>query len=96
MTPGKTVELRVEITNHSASEREAVCRPVLPVSWAMEIDAKSTSIPAKSEGQITFSFAVPEDAPAKRTVIPVDVNYDGRPLGQFREAILVINVQPPG
>ncbi|MFC1715449.1 MBL fold metallo-hydrolase [Candidatus Poribacteria bacterium] len=88
--PGKTVELQVNITNHSASEREALCRLILPASWRMEIDAKSTFIAAKSEGQIIFSFAVPEDAPEKRTVVPVDLTYDGRLLGQFREVILAI------
>jgi len=88
--PGGKVEIRVDITNHSASERQAICRPILPASWGMEVDAKSASIPAKSDGQIAFSFTIPEDAPAKRTVIPVDVIYDDRPLGQFREAMLVI------
>jgi len=87
---GETVNLRVDITNHSASERRAVCRPILPASWCMEIDAKSVSIPPRSDGHITFSFAVPGDALPKRAVIPVDVTYDDRPLGQFREAVLVI------
>jgi hypothetical protein len=89
-TPGEKVELRVDITNHSASERRATCLPILPASWGIEVEAKSASIPGKGGGQISFSFAVPENASAKRTVIPVDVIYDDRPLGQFREAILVI------
>ena len=80
----------MDITNHSTSERQATCRPILPASWGVEVEAKSAFIPGKSDGQIVFSFAIPENAPAKRTVIPVDVIYDDRPLGQFREAALVI------
>ena len=91
---GGTVDLRVDITNHSASQRRAICRPVFPVSWDVEIDAKSALLPAKSDGHIAFSFTIPEDAQPKRTVISVDVTYDGRPLGQFREAVLVIKPLP--
>ena len=87
---GEKVNLRVDITNHSTSERRAVCRPILPMSWNMEIDARSTSISPGSDGHIEFSFVIPEDALPKRIVIPVDVTYDSRPLGQFREAVLVI------
>jgi len=87
---GETVSLRVDITNHSPSERRAVCRPILPDLWGVEIEPKSVSIPAKSDGYISFSITVPESAKPARTVIPVDVIYDGRVLGQFREAALVI------
>ena len=88
--PGGTVDVQVVITNHSASQCQAVCRPILPASWGNEAESKSISISAKSEGQITFSFTIPEDALAKRIVIPVDVTYAGRSLGQCREAILVV------
>jgi glyoxylase-like metal-dependent hydrolase (beta-lactamase superfamily II) len=86
----KTVDLRVDITNHSPSQSLAVCRPILPSSWGIEVNSKSVSIPAKSEGQISFSFAISEDAAAGRVIIPVDVTYNDRPLGQFREAVLVV------
>ncbi len=87
---GETVNLRVDITNHSKSEKLAVCRPNLPKSWNIETEFFQTTIPAKSDGYITFSFTIPEDASPGRTVIPVEVIYDGRQLGQFREAVLVI------
>lgn len=87
---GKTVSLSVEITNHSTSEKCALVRPILPKSWDMELDAKSVVILAKSDGKISFAITIPEDASSKRTVIPVEVTYDGRPLGQFREAVLVV------
>ncbi len=87
---GETVNLRVDITNHSASERRAICRPILPGSWDMEMEPKSVSIPAKSDGHIAFSITVPENAQPARTVIPVNVTYDDRALGQFREAVFTV------
>ena len=90
---GETVDLRVDITNHSPSQSLAVCRPILPSSWGIEVEPRSLSIPAKSEGQISFSFAIPEDAAPGRVIIPVDVTYNDRPLGQFREAVLVILIR---
>jgi glyoxylase-like metal-dependent hydrolase (beta-lactamase superfamily II) len=87
---GQKVELRVDITNHSSEERQAACRPVFPPSWDMNVDEKSTLISAKSVGHIVFSFAIPDSAKPKRTVIPVEMAYHGRQLGQFREGILVI------
>jgi glyoxylase-like metal-dependent hydrolase (beta-lactamase superfamily II)/ribosomal protein S18 acetylase RimI-like enzyme len=88
--PGKTVEIRVEINNHSASEKKAVCRPVLPKSWDVSANPKSATIPAKSEGYIAFSFVVPENVSPELDVIPFELNYDGLALGQFREAMLFV------
>jgi hypothetical protein len=84
----KDVNLHVDITNHSSSERKAVCRPVLPKSWGIEVDAKSALIPAKSDGRITFSFTVPKGINAGKVIVPIELTYDGRNLGQFREAML--------
>jgi hypothetical protein len=56
----------------------------------MSLSVEQTIIPAKSTGRLPFAFSVPENAKPGRWVIPVEVNYAGRALGQFREAILVI------
>jgi hypothetical protein len=87
---GDGIDLRVDITNHSAKAKPVTCRPILPASWGIKVDEQSATIPPKSDGHIHFSFSIPNHAESKRTVIPVEVTYDGRPLGQFREAILVI------
>ncbi len=87
---GNTVEIRVDITNHSASEKKAICRPILPKSWDVEVKSKSTIIPAKSEGNIVFSFVVPKSIDPKLYVIPFDLIYDGLQLGQFREALVSV------
>lgn len=90
VTAGETVTLHLVITNHSAQARIASCHPTLPESWDMDIPAQAITIPPKQEGHITFSIPIPTHANAvQRTVIPLDVTYDGLPLGQFREAIFV-------
>ena len=85
-----TVEIRVDITNHSESEKKAICRPVLPKSWGIDVKPKSASIPAKSEGHIAFSILIPKDIQPMLYVIPFELIYDGLALGQFREAMLFV------
>jgi glyoxylase-like metal-dependent hydrolase (beta-lactamase superfamily II) len=95
VTPGETVNLRVDFTNHSSRARMASCRPVLPESWKVEIPEQTVTIPPKCDGHITFSILIPLDVAetqameSRRIVIPLEVTYDGRSLGQFREAIFV-------
>jgi glyoxylase-like metal-dependent hydrolase (beta-lactamase superfamily II) len=93
VTPGKSVEMRVEITNHSSVERQAVCRPILPKSWEIEVEPKSATIPAKSDGYIAFSFVIPENVSSGLVVVPIELTYGDRPLGQFREAMLVVKAR---
>ena len=88
--PGDAVQLDVVFTNHSAEAREAVACPVLPDDWGMALAPQQTSIAPKTEGSVAFSFTVPEDAHPRRWIIPVDVAYHGRRLGQFREAVIEV------
>jgi len=91
VAPGETVNLRVDFTNHSSQAKTASCRPVLPESWGVHTPERSVTIPPKRDGHITFSIPIPPHVAdeSKRLPIPVEVTYDGRPLGQFREAIFV-------
>ena len=93
VAPGETTELRVEITNHSDEPRTATAQPILPASWGMEIPPAETTIPPRTDGHIDFSIPIPQHCTASgRIVIPVDITYNARPLGQFREAIFVLTV----
>ena len=89
---GKTAQLRVEITNHSFEPRTAIAQPIFPSEWNIELLPAETTIPARSDGYIDFFVPIPRhrDALGKRIVVPVDITYDTRPLGQFREAIFVL------
>ena len=88
---GGTAQLRVEITNHSHELRTVTAQPVLPAIWGIGIDPKETTIPLKTDGYIDFSIPIPQHVSMSgRIVVPVDITYNARPLGQFREAIFVI------
>ena len=91
--PGEQVRLAVVFTNHSSAERVAVCRPVLPREWGVQLDAGRAVIPPRHEQEIPFYLIVPSGVALGRWVVPVEVAYGEqgaglRRLGQFREAIL--------
>jgi glyoxylase-like metal-dependent hydrolase (beta-lactamase superfamily II) len=88
---GAAVSLRVEFTNHSTQAKLAICRPVLPSTWGSTIPAAEAVIPANQDGGVLLRIPVPAHVrQSERIVIPIDITYDGQPLGQFREAILVV------
>ena len=95
--PGETAELSVVFTNHSLQHCEASAQPILPESWCIEIAPKSTIITAKSDGSVSFSVPIPDEKTinkhntSERIVIPIDITYNNRHLGQFRESILSIS-----
>lgn len=92
VSPGETATLHLTLTNHSSQARIASCRPILPQLWHVEVPEQAVTIPPKQEGHITFSIPIPTHANSvQRTVIPLEVTYDGRSLGQFREAIFVFS-----
>lgn len=92
VTCGSPVHISVEITNHSDQPRKAVARPILPTSWKEDIGTIETTIPPKSNGNIQFSIQIPQQCDKiGRIVIPFDIIYNDISLGQFREAIFVIN-----
>ena len=88
---GQKVNLQVTFTNHSNQPQIARCRPILPNRWRQLVPEQQATIPAKQVGSVDFSILIPHeiDDKSKRIVIPIEVTYDGRPLGQFREAIFV-------
>ena len=91
VTLGDKAQLRVEITNHSPEPRTATAQPILPSSWDVDIAPAETTIPPKTDGHIDFSIPIPQSCETLgRIVVPMEITYNARPLGQFREAILVL------
>ena len=89
--PAEQQGLRVEITNHSYEPRTVTAQPILPTSWGMEIAPAETTILPRAAGGFGFSIPIPQHCETfGRVVIPVDITYNARPLGQFREAIFVL------
>jgi len=95
VAPGGRTALSVVCTNHSSSARQLCSRPVLPTTWERECEERNTMIAPKAEGALDFDFDVPTHARPGRWVIPVEVAYDGRRLGQFRDAVLVVTEGAP-
>jgi len=101
---GGRAEIRVVATNHSAREQFLACRAVLPRAWAGKEIAAGTStqraepaagwvqtqVAPKADGHVSLLMVVPDDAPAGRYVIPVDVRFGPWTLPQMTEAILVL------
>ena len=91
VAPGENASLQVEITNHSLAPRTAIAQPILPESWGIEVDTAETTILPKADGHIQFSIPIPQHCDViERVVIPVEITYNDKPLGQFREAIFVL------
>jgi len=93
---GNTVSIQVEVTNHSEESRALIAQPILPDEWKIEISKEETFVKPKSDGSIDFTILIPKlvshnNSEPTRIVIPFDITYNNRPLGQFREAIFVMN-----
>lgn len=93
---GNTVSIQVEVTNHSEESRALIAQPILPDEWKIEISKEETFVKPKSDGSIDFTIPIPKvashnNSEPTRFVIPFDITYNNRPLGQFREAIFVMN-----
>jgi hypothetical protein len=96
--PGMIVTFAVVVTNHSATSKRVHCQPILPSTWPASVAAQQTMIPPHQEGRLLFTIAIPalpsvpsadKQQGEKRVVVPVEISYDGRALGQWREAILI-------
>lgn len=93
---GKTVSIQVQVTNHSTESRSLIAQPILPDKWQIETSKKEVFVDPKSDVSIDFTIPIPKSASLNiseptRIVIPFDITYNNRPLGQFREAIFVMN-----
>jgi glyoxylase-like metal-dependent hydrolase (beta-lactamase superfamily II) len=91
----------VVVTNHSSAPRRAACRAVPPRGWGAEAlapastadasDWPTAEIPAKSEGRVRLTLAVPAKVAPGRYVVPVDVRYGTMVLPQFTVVLIVID-----
>lgn len=84
---GALVTIRAVITNHSSVAHEAICRPVPPRGWPVAAPLHA-GIPARTEAALPLRVAIPNDAPGGLYVVPISVDYGGKRLGPFREAIV--------
>lgn len=92
---GRVVRVDVVFTNHSPAPKRAGSRLVVPRAWrestaTASLPWRETTVAGKSEGSVSLTCAVPQNAGAGRYVIPVDVRYDARALPVWTETIVVV------
>ena len=87
---GSNVNIRIDVTNHSSKPRILICYPEIPQVWKINIASESVEIPAEKDGQVTFTFKIPEGIVPGLYVIPVTINYDNQQFAQFKEFLVEV------
>ena len=85
---GSNVNIRIDVTNHSSKSRILVCYPEFPQSLGINVIPESVEIPTGNDGQVTFTFKIPERIVPGLYVIPVTINYDNQQFAQFKEFLI--------
>lgn len=67
-----------------------VCYPEFPQSWGINVNSESVEIPAGNDGQVTFTFKIPEGIFPGLYVIPVTINYNNQQFTQFKEFLIEV------
>ncbi|NLF02209.1 MAG: MBL fold metallo-hydrolase, partial [Anaerolineales bacterium] len=106
VAPGEPFELSVLFTNHGNEAVAACAVPVLPPGWRWDANRSQPEVrvPARTEGiaadwcanpdrAARLRIVSPADAAPGQVVIPFQVTWGGRYLGQFRHAL--VNVERP-
>ncbi len=100
--PGARIAIDVEFTNHAPTAAQAQAEPVLPKGWQWEDQTRATAkVPPATAGSRDAAFpnpdaairlhcTIPQDTPPGRYTIPIRITWDGRYLGQFRHAIVIV------
>ena len=60
----------------------------LPPGWDSLPEEIIAEIPSRGEGKLSFSIQVCETCKPGRYVLPVRIEFNGRNLGRFREAVV--------
>ena len=87
--PGDICSLSVVVTNHSKCAHVVRCQPCLPIQWSAQVGLQSLDVLPQSEGRLTFEIHVPAAGVCPgRYIVPIEMAYGHRRLGQFRVAII--------
>lgn len=89
---GSTAAIDVCFTNHAATPAKARVRLVLPPDLCGDRRPPTASItvPRQSDGAARLLLHIPRGAAPGLRVLPVQVWWDGRYLGQFRHAFVYV------
>lgn len=85
--PGQTITLEARIYNHSGVAQKAVVELHAPAGWRV-LGTEPASIPPHTEGKIPLHAVAPAHPVERRDILGLAVQFAGRDLGEFTEAIV--------
>jgi glyoxylase-like metal-dependent hydrolase (beta-lactamase superfamily II) len=91
--PGALVTVEARVMNHSAKRMTVRAGLRLPAGWKAGTPAPAQAIPPRTEGRIRLSAMAPPAPQRRRQVLGLAATVDGKPLGEFAEAIVDIAAQ---
>lgn len=89
VSPGTKVSLELVVTNHSLQSEKIKGRVCLPKEWGSDIENEGI-VKSQCDSGLKFEFKIPDHIEASRVILPIEVEFSGKKLGAFREAILQI------
>lgn len=88
---GQTVDITVQILNHSSSSRKYIVSPNLPQGFRLEPKSAAISIQPRKEGQTHFKIIVPENVTRALYAITLDIEFDKWHLRQWCECLVEVH-----
>ena len=89
--PREEVNFSLRIMNHSPVERTFEVKPHLPPGWTLcSLSPAPIRIPARQEGAVEMTVAVPDAAPVGTHVLTVDLRWGDWELREWTEAMVTV------
>jgi glyoxylase-like metal-dependent hydrolase (beta-lactamase superfamily II) len=86
--PGGSVEIEARVMNHSPKPMKIQVALRLPAKWTSGQTSETAEVPARTELGIRLHATAPLATEHRRHVLGVSAVVDGRPIGEFAEAIV--------
>ena len=86
--PGGLVQMEGRVMNHSSQPINIQVTLNLPEGWEGSRLSGETEIPARMEGRVRFQATAPSAPDRRRHVLGLTAVVDGKPMGEFAEAIV--------
>jgi hypothetical protein len=85
--PGAQVEIEARVLNHAEKPKKVRVTLKLQEGWKPIRTTAEGTIPARTESSLRLAATAPADM-SRRQVLGIAAEVDGRPLGEFADAIV--------
>lgn len=89
--PGQTMEMAVNILNHSDALGAFTVRPNMPDGLRCSVQNVPLLVPPRGEKHVDFRITVLPDTPPGVYVLTADVQFEGHTLKQWCEALIEVH-----